>query len=360
MATISLIPDSSTSKIGTVWRDIALDSEHTFFLSWPWIETWLRNLPAGVQPHLLLISEEGLPIGIGVLVERFSRRWGRTVRTWNLNTVGDKQLDQIFIENNGLLVRHGYEDVAWRAWASAFAGRSDGPTEIALRGIPPETLKFWRLPFLKTHEDMILTAPYADLSQIRGLGKPVVDFLGQNTRARVRSTRRWLEKEYGQVEMSTAATVTEALAFFGELGVLHQRRWGARGAFGNSFFEQFHTALIRAQFDDGVIQMIKVKAGSAVVALLYNFVYRNCVSMYQTGVNYDLIEAPNKRSPGLLTHAIAMQHNTDLGHSRYDFLAGDGQYKRAFSTSSYKLWWGSIRRTSNRFRLANLFRPSVR
>lgn len=115
------------------------------------------------------------------------------------------------------------------------------------------------------------------------------------------------------------------------------------------FFERFHSELIDKHFDEGVVQIIRVRAGSTTIGALYNFLHDKTVSVYQTGFNYSHVQSPNKESPGLLTHAMAIERNCRLGYRRYDLLAGDSQYKKALSNSSEELWWGHIQRCRFRF-----------
>jgi CelD/BcsL family acetyltransferase involved in cellulose biosynthesis len=347
LATIALSPAPPLPQVKELWCELAANAEHSFFLSWPWIDTWLASLPDGVRPHLLAIREDGSPVALAIFVKQTIRRRLRRVRAWSLNTVGDDCFDQIFIEHNGLLVKNGYHERAWELCAKTFAAEWNDWDEIALRGVPTGVLDFWRAPSLRIKRDMVLTAPYVDLRRARDSGRPFVTLLGPNTRSRIRSTRRQLEAKHGPVTVRVAGTAEEALAYLAELKVLHQTRWLARGesgAFADPFFERFHTDLIRRHFADGVIQLLRVTAGEQPVGLLYNFVHMGHVLMYQTGVNYALVESKNKQSPGLLTHAVAIQHNADLGQLRYDFLAGDSQYKRALSTHADSLWWGAIQR----------------
>jgi CelD/BcsL family acetyltransferase involved in cellulose biosynthesis len=133
---------------------------------------------------------------------------------------------------------------------------------------------------------------------------------------------------------------------------------GTLGAFSYPFFETFHTALIQHHFDEGVIQLLRVKAGQQTVGVLYNFIHSNEVLVYQTGSNYVLVESKNKQSPGLLTHTLAVEQNNMLGYRRYDFLAGDALYKRVLSNGSEQLWWGTVQRGRIKFRLENVARKA--
>lgn len=343
----------SPAEVEAIWRSMTVAANHSFFMSWPWIRTWLTCLPQRVQPYLMLVSHGGPIIAAAIMVRRTLRRHAVfPSRTWVLNATGDPDLDQIFIEHNGLLARAGNSTLAWNAWAESFIHDHHDWDEVQLRGVPPEALKSWEHPTTRLREEMTLTTRYVDLNTIRATGKSFLDTLGKKKRARIRYTRQIYER-HGPMPVEVAQTTAQALSFFQELKVLHQRRWlqrHERGAFGYPFFETFHTRLITDHFADGIIQLLRVRAADQTVGVLYNFVYQGDVVVYQTGFNYDLVQNRNKESPGLMTHALAIDHNIACGYRRYDLLAGDSEYKQALADNCEQLWWGRIQRQRLRFR----------
>src|ERR1700728_1871244 len=86
------------------WRELASRSPHSFFLSWPWISTWLSCIPPTIKPMLLTVSSNGAPLAVAVLVKRTIWRYNFIpVRTWVLNATGSPGFDRICTEHNGLL-----------------------------------------------------------------------------------------------------------------------------------------------------------------------------------------------------------------------------------------------------------------
>ncbi len=350
---IYIHPFPPLAEVEAAWRSLESVARHSFFLSWPWIRTWLTCLPADVRPQLMLISEGGLTIAAALMVRRtLRRRKVLPTRTWALNSTGDPSLDQIFIEYNGLLARTDSSARAWKTWADCFIRDHRDWDELQLRGVAPSVLGAWNHPTTQLREEMLLVARYVDLDEVRSRGSAFLESMGKKKRARIRYTKRTYEK-YGQILLEVAQTKQQALHFFAELKVLHQQRWTARkgrGAFDYPFFEHFHLQLIEGHFDDGVIQLLRVRAGDRIVGVLYNFVHDNAVVVYQTGFNYKLMESANRESPGLLTHVMAVDYNLAQGHNRYDLLAGDSEYKRALSEKSEQLWWGRVQRRRLKFR----------
>ena len=113
-------------------------------------------------------------------------------------------------------------------------------------------------------------------------------------------------------------------------------------------FEDFHRTLIRDRFAAGEIQLLRVAAGGAPIGYLYNFVHDGHVYAYQSGFRYD--DDP-KLKPGLVTHAMAIEHNLRAGARVYDFMAGEGQHKASLGTGSSELFWLVLQRDRLRFRV---------
>ncbi len=76
---------------------------------------------------------------------------------------------------------------------------------------------------------------------------------------------------------------------------------------------------------------MEVTSGEATLGVLYNFAYAGASLFYQSGLRLD----PDKRVKiGLVAHASAIEHCRAAGLARYEFLAGDDQYKKSLSTAS--------------------------
>jgi CelD/BcsL family acetyltransferase involved in cellulose biosynthesis len=202
----------------------------------------------------------------------------------------------------------------------------------------------------------VRAARHVDLSTLRAAHTSFLKTLGKKTRAHIRHTSEVFSR-YGDIKIEVAGTVEQALQYLEEMKILHQRRWAGRGqpgAFIDGHFNRFHERLITDFFASNVIQLLRVTAGSRTIGILYNFVHNSDVLVYQTGFNYDLVVAKNKESPGLLTHALAVDYNASRGYARYDLLAGDSEYKRALAKESSELWWGTVQRDSLKFRVERL------
>ncbi len=299
------------------------------------------------------IYEGDLVIAAAIMVKsNLRRRPMLFTRTWTLNATGDHEMDQIFIEYNGLLTRPGFGELAWSSWAGTFLRDRDDWDEVSLKGVPPAMLGAWQHPSVQLREEMALVGRYVDLDQMRVNDSSILSALGKKKRAQIRYTQMAYSR-HGSIVVEVAQTTEQALEFLAELKVFHQQRWNSkaeRGAFDFLFFEQFHSELIGMHFNEGIIQLLRVRAGNHTVGVLYNFLHQGEVIVYQTGFNYGLVESWNKESPGLMTHVLAIEHNLALGYNRYDLLAGDSEYKQALADKYESLWWGRVQRRRLKFR----------
>ena len=70
---------------------------------------------------------------------------------------------------------------------------------------------------------------------------------------------------------------------------------------------------------------------NTVFAYIYNFIYRDQVFFYLSGIDYANSELSK---PGVIAHALCIQHYIDSNKTCYDFLGGDSQYKRSLGSNS--------------------------
>jgi CelD/BcsL family acetyltransferase involved in cellulose biosynthesis len=141
-----------------------------------------------------------------------------------------------------------------------------------------------------------------------------------------------------------AADVGEALDFFSQMRELHLARFSCHEAgttLAASAVVAFHQRIIRTLFPDGGVEMIRVGSADRAVGFLYNFVVGRKVLVFQTGFEY---ESTSTWSPGLLTHALAIEHYRVRGMREYDLLAGDALYKRTLCNGERPLCWTTVYR----------------
>jgi CelD/BcsL family acetyltransferase involved in cellulose biosynthesis len=341
------------AEVEREWCDLESRSDRSFFVSWRWIGSWLGALPLHVRPELLRVESQGRTVALGVLVGRLVRRHGVLLsRALFLNSTGDPLLDELTIEYNGLLSERGFEQEATRSCVEFLLSRGDWD-ECFLDGLKSPEL-FDQVPLdgatwlvrrrSKCH--------YVDLDALRCSGDEYLSLLGSHTRYNVRRSMREYEK-LGPLSLESATSPQEASAFLAGLRELHQAYWqekGLPGSFASPFFNEFHAELIRSRFAEGAIQLLRMRAGKAVLGYLYNFVDQGRVYNYQSGYDYELCPKQYSR-PGFVTHVYAVEFNRTAGHHIYDFMAGDSEYKQTLGLGSSDMVWLVAQRFRLRFEL---------
>ncbi|MCO4100717.1 MAG: GNAT family N-acetyltransferase [Gemmatimonas sp.] len=274
-----------------------------------------------------------------------------------MNSDGEAESDSVVVEHNRVLAVPGNEKLAVEAlsdWIErqsidefVVAGASEDERSRLL-----DSFRCW-IPEVEQR-----SAPFVDLAELRAKGESHLEAVSSNTRAQLRRSKRAYEM-LGELQVRVAQTVEEALEFFQELIVLHEKRWekrGFAGAFASAARKSFHLDFIRSAFDEGRVHLLRVVCGSDTVGILYNFQANGYVSFYQSGFDYP---ADRRLKPGLLTHHMAIEHYRTNNFLEYDFLAsekGEFQYKRSLSTGERPLFWVSFSRPGTKHRFLRCLR----
>ncbi|MBA4395873.1 MAG: hypothetical protein C0394_00565 [Syntrophus sp. (in: bacteria)] len=367
-------------SIRELWEPLESGSNASYFLSWGWIENWLTSLPDAARPTLMVLREEGAPLlafFIGKVrlsgLSLFNRRTGSgdaqqehineiiycgrhlfSRRGWFLNATGNPAFDRIHIEYNGFLQKR--QDAV--SLPDVLHSLPDSWDEIYFQGIDarsfPESLTPDALSPCEIIVDREMAAPFVDLNMIRNQGKDYLSLLSANTRAQIRKSYRLCEQT--PVQLETATDVQEAMNIFDEMVALHEQAWttrGVEGAFSTEYLYQFHKNLILKRFMHNEIQMLRITCGDQTAGCLYNFVYRNNVYFYQSGINYNL---DNQLKPGYLSHVEAIRHNLAAGRHVYDFLGGEERYKMSLATHHNRLIWMRVQKPLLKFRIERMLK----
>lgn len=328
------------------WRDLEARSDCSFFLTWDWIGPWLATLPADVKRRLVRVRIAGRTTGLAIFCEGERRRGPMTTRTLHLHATGRAELDELMIEYNGILADRVVETEVVRATLRHLLDDPDWE-EVSLDG--------WHRADLAAHLDapgvrlvVEQTRPnrFVDLAALRGQQRPFIDtLLSAGTRNHIRRTLRFCEAS-GGAGFRVARTVEEALAFFADMKRLNLAAWksrGVRSAFDNPFFCAFHEAAIRAGTESGVVQVARLEAGGRPVGYVHGFVHRGRFLAYQTGFDFEY-GGFSVWSPGLATHACAVEHFRERGLRIYDLMAGESRYKKDLAPQSASMDWLVLQR----------------
>ena len=303
-----LTPDS-LAALGPRWDAFAATCGASFFQRW----TWMGAIPF---PHPVLIeaTESGQTVGLALAGRR---------GPLHLSQTGDPVLDGVFIEHNGPLFAPGRTDVC-RAMLRAMR-------PVVLPGVLDAVLQAARGVGRVSHLQTRL-APVCDLT------RPAPH--SRNMRQRLARSAR----DYGPLRVERAPDANAALGAFELLVDAHTKIWRARGqpgAFHAPGVLAFHHAVIARGVPEGTVDLLSISAAGGAIGHLYNFRQGATVHTYQSAFAYDSATAMQR--PGLSSHIAAMAWYAVQGVTRYDFMAGDSQYKRSLSTGSEPLHWLQLR-----------------
>lgn len=314
------------AALGVRWRDLESRAAGSFFQGWTWTGTLAEErFP---DPWLVEATENGRTVALAL----FNRRRGMLgPAVLYLGETGDPEYDSPWIEQNGVLTEAGRE-----AELTALCLRAVRNHDIVISGLDAGIL-----PVVARSSGLIRTirdqrAPFADL---RGMAGDFLATRSANTRQQVRRSDRYFERN-GPIRVNRAASAAEALAAFAAMAVLHQASWTARnrpGCFARPFFRRFHRALIETAESTGEVALLTVSNNENTVGILYNFLHRRRMLAYQSGFGYD--PTTNQAKPGLTSHAAAIRWALFQPIDYYDFLAGDGRYKRSLATGTARQFW---------------------
>jgi CelD/BcsL family acetyltransferase involved in cellulose biosynthesis len=341
------------SRIRDTWCGLAAASSPPYFLSWGWIETWLDSLSPSAAVALYVARRAGAPVAAFFLGAR--TRWRHRVlasRELYWNQTGYRDIDEIYIEYNGMV--HDGQPPPLAEIVARLPGRWD---EIYLPALdadgPIARTAAATGARLRLRIERRVPSPVVDLAKVREAGD-YLKLLGGSTRSQIRRAQK-LYAARGKLALDVASSPAQAAAIFDELVALHRRSWSERGEAGAFLprIHRFHQRLIETRLSSGEIQLLRVRAGDTTVGCLYNFVWHGDVAFYQSGLGY---ETDPKLKPGLVCHALAVDHDARAGHRWYDFLAGESRYKQSLATDARALIWLRLQKPRLRFALEDAAR----
>ncbi len=335
------------ARLETSWKELEARATHSFYLSWLWIGTWLRHLPEGAQPHVLVARASSTIVGLAIICRRRAWSFGpHAGARWLLNETGDTRFDRLCIEYNNILSERSMADAIIVACLEALTHRLRHSDQLVLSGIDPDlelaACRTAGRAGLVTEVKQADTARWIDFAKVRQQGGNYRATLGRNTRQAVSRAMR-LYAERGPVELRIMETTTEALAAFDLLGDFHRSRWGRKGAFANPGFRPFHEELIARGVPMGAVRISRTLAGDQTIGVLYNFVHDGHVLNYQGGFLY---ERDGRLKPGLISHVLSIEDSIVRGERGYDFLAGPAGHKSRLANAEHAMKWIAIGRDS--------------
>ena len=327
-------PDEELKKKGTY---LEKESNASFMLCWPWIETWLskvdhqRYVIEGIRDNKTVL------LTIVSLVKSISRKNFMHSSRLIFNHTGDMEKDKICTEYNSLLVsREGEKDILNAFWNFILNTELFGKFDEILIPYATEEWKEKLANNPMVYTDIIDMPAYeVNLQKLRETDCKYLSSLSGKNRKQIRISIEEYEKKFDKIILVHASSLKEAQEWFREMETYHLQRWGDSSGFLVPSFKTFHNSLITKYFDSGIIDIIRVTAGNYNIGIIYNFINGDEVLVYLTVFQY--LEN-YKFKPGLTTHALCIQDYLDRGKSVYNFMAGEAQYKASLGEQGKHLY----------------------
>jgi CelD/BcsL family acetyltransferase involved in cellulose biosynthesis len=310
------------------------------FVSPAWMQAWLGLYGNDFQGSWVHWEADGRVVAGCLLVERVVRVRSIPMRSLFLNATGQAAEPTPLAEYNDVLCLPGHADAVAADLARLLKGGAW--SRLLLRGHEPGGIAARLVQVLggSNPEQECKPARFVDLAALGD--RPFESTLVGKAGTRVRRNRREFQERLGEITVRRAGDVAEALAFFAEMRELHLARFARRSVattLASDAVVAFHQRIIRSLFADGGVELVRVGSADRAVGFLYNFCIRRKVLVFQTGFAY---EPASSWSPGLLTHALAIEHYRLRGMREYDLLTGDGLYKRVLCNGERPLWWSTL------------------
>lgn len=349
-------PLSDMKFVEELWTDLQKRSVHSYFNSWGWVSTWLLSLPTDSKITFHVGYQNQKPMVSFFLGERHHRKYiFLPSRVFALNATAIPHYDSLYIEYNTILYDSSalinFDDIINYLLSLHW-------NELTLPGTSHKFSTDFQLTENQTRPFYILldqdtNSFFVDLQKIRDAEMNFLQLLSSNRRSQLRRSLKQYETN-GKIHIREAASAEEAIDFLDKLVHYHQMEWkkkGWAGAFANQYLYQFHKDLIKNRFPKGEIQLLHIYTDQMDIGYIYSFVYDKEILFYQSGFNY---QENNNYRPGLISHYLAILHNTEKDMKTYDFLAGDSSYKRTLATDSASIYWIKLYKSKWRYLLEKI------
>jgi CelD/BcsL family acetyltransferase involved in cellulose biosynthesis len=332
------------------WESLFELSEATCFQSIYWVRAWIKCYQPDFKVLRVWQGDELLGMALVVMVRKRTKL-GFTSNSLYFQQTGDSVLDQIWVEYNGVLCKKGTEDSVTQVVGEYLRTSDFEWDELCLGTVRVSFIKKLKkcldLRSLIRHES---PSYGVSLVAVRESGKTYLEVLSRNTRYQIRRSIKLYEIEGETLEVVRAVSEQQAEQFFLDAGEYHKKRWGRGSGFHNEHFIRFHCELISDSHKAGFVDILKIKCGSKVLGYLYNLCCNGVVYFYLSGLSEC---GTTKLKPGLTAHALAIEYYKEKGMRFYDFMGGDGQYKKSLGEAHETLIYADLRKDRLMYRMEN-------
>jgi len=347
------IEPKAADAIEPLWQTLEARATPNFFLSWQWVDAWLTTFNPGCR--LVQIQCESQLVGLGLLTcNEETRHRILHSRVLRLGRTGDAVQDQIWIEYNGLLLDRQHEQSAPAALLQQLLQENDWD-EFELGASDAQHLLRYAHPDCTAITKWSAPAYGVNLAALRAAKTDYLASLSRNTRYQINRSRKLYETD-ATLTFSVHTTPDAIMALWPQLADLHRVRWGdapGQSGFANPDFVRFHQHLISNGNADDRVEICTLSRNDELLGCLYNFLYKGRVYFYLSGLR---AETDPHLKPGLLLHAMAIQHYLERHYDYYDFMGGEARYKQSLGSQHCELQLVSFQRPRLKLKLEQLAR----
>ena len=352
---VTLQPLDEVMNLEQEWLDLEARSNCSFFLSWPWISSWVETFDP--ECFVLRAEYDGRVVLLALLTKsHFSAPFRFPSTRLHIHQKGNAICDQIWTEYNGFLSEPDHQEAAILAAIDFLQENFSSWDELVVGAITKKSADLLENGLGLERHDLWKTPSYGvNLSALRDKQQDYLSSLSSNTRYQIRRSLK-LYQESGGLELCHAPDLDSALNYLRDVAPLHLHRWGdgvSQSGFANERFVAFHENLIKSAWANNQIDFIKILCGSQVVGYFYNFIYRDTVYFYLSGL---VREENSKLKPGLCGHALSIQYYLDSGLRYYDFMGGNERYKANLGEQHDELFQVAFRKKRAKFKIESFLR----
>ncbi len=352
---VTLQPLDDVMKLEQEWLDLEARSNCSFFLSWAWISSWLLTFEPDCYVLRTQYGEQVVSLAL-LTKSQFSAPYRFSSTRLHIHQKGNAVCDQVWIEYNGFLAEEIHESKSILASVEFLQENFWAWDELVVGAITQKNADLLESSLgLERHDLWQAPSFGVDLARIRDGQQDYLTTLSSNTRYQIRRSLK-LYQEKGALELVPATDLETALDYLRDVAPLHLRRWGdgvSQSGFANASFVSFHENLIKAAWPRQQIDFIKIQCGARVIGYFYNFIYRDTVYFYLSGL---VREENSKLKPGLCGHALSIQHYLQSGLDYYDFMGGNERYKASLGERHGELFQVAFKKRRVKFKVEGFLR----
>ena len=350
------------AEIEQEWLELQNRADCSYFQSWGWIGTWLKNIVIDHNPRAVKVWFGNTLVGMGVFVNKRSSR-NLVIRSdaFFLNEYPFDGCNMV-IEYNGLLSDPSHCVNVYQQVIAHLFKENRKSNELFFSAVQPTSPLIHVAYAMKGITVRVLDESSAwsiNLDDFTQDADAFLATLSKNRRVQIRRSIRLYESN-GPLQIAEASNPEEAQVFFDGLKELHTARWASKGlggSFANPQWEAFHRELIRSRYAKGEIQLLKVHISNRSIGYLYNLVWRKHIYVLQTGFR---MSDDRRLMPGYVAHVMAIEYNKIKRMKVYDLMHGYSLYKTILCNHQRTLQWLVVQKKKLPFILEGIARSVYR